>query len=127
MRLFDFYITNDDVNLHYSKRQWIGPEYRDILFMFKNKSAIGYLTPDQRECTLEYNSKIILLGYVKHYGKSISVEQWEATCEYYSKHFPKYSKKWNDRKGKAIHIKSDFNRPLIKWSDKNNDNLIVKL
>ena len=57
--------------------------------MFKNKSAIGYCIPDQRECLLKNDSRILLSGYVKHYGKSISIEQWEKTCEYYSTHFKK--------------------------------------
>lgn len=127
MRLFDFYITEHDVEKHYSEREFIGPEYRDILFMFKNKNAIGYLIPDQRECFLKNNSIIILSGYVKHYGKSISIKQWEDTCDYYAKYFPKYSQKWENRRGKAIHIESDFGRPLIKWSEKNNNNIIVKI
>lgn len=117
MRLFDFYITEEDKNLKYTKRKWIGPEYRDILFLFKNKYASGYTIPDQRECSLKGGIKI-LKGFVKHYGKSISIKQWEDTCEYYSKHFPRYSKKWETRKGKAIHNKSDFGRALIKWEDK---------
>ena len=32
MRLFDFYITKNDIDKKYSERKMIGPEYRDILF-----------------------------------------------------------------------------------------------
>jgi hypothetical protein len=51
--------------------------------------------------------------YCQHYGKSLSVEHWEETCEYYMRHFPfdTYGRKWRDRKGRAIHTQSDFMRP----------------
>jgi hypothetical protein len=26
--------------------------------------------------------------YCQHYGKSLSVDHWEETCEYYMRHFP---------------------------------------
>lgn len=126
MKLFDFYITEEDVDKKYYEREWMGPEYRKILFLFKNKYVQGYHIPDQRECSLS-GGKIIIDGYVKHYGKSISVKQWEDTCEYYSKWFPKYSYKWEKRKGKAIHTKSDFNTELIKWEDKTNPNKIIPI
>tara|TARA_R110000803_G_scaffold136142_1_gene203114 strand:+ start:77 stop:799 length:723 start_codon:yes stop_codon:yes gene_type:complete len=126
MRLFDFYITEEDINKHYTEREYIGPEYRDILFMFKNKNTSGYSVPDQREATLTSGTKVIYSGYVKHYGKSISIQQWEDTCEYYATNFPKYSEKWNNRRGKAVHTISDFGRPLIKWEDIRS-NKIVKL
>lgn len=59
------------------------------------------------------------LGYVRHYGKAISVEEWEKTCDYYGKHFPQYSEKWEKRKGKAVHNGvSDFGNKLISWKEK---------
>tara|TARA_R110001606_G_scaffold14319_2_gene60681 strand:+ start:21126 stop:21869 length:744 start_codon:yes stop_codon:yes gene_type:complete len=118
MRLFDFYITEEDKDLHYSKRTKLGPEYRDILFMFKNSHALGYFHRDQRECNMRPGTRIGVAGYVKHYGKSISVQQWEDTCEYYATAFPKYAAKWNARRGKAIHTESDFGYPLITWDEK---------
>lgn len=127
MTLFDFYITKDDVDKNYKEREWMGPEYRVILFMFKNGSAAGYSIPDQREVTLKGYPTVITTGYVKHYGKSISIQQWEDTCEYYSKNFPKYATKWRNRKGKAIHTKSDFGRTLIKWKDKNDLTKIIRI
>jgi hypothetical protein len=35
------------------------------------------------------------------------------------RHFPfdSYGRKWLDRKGRAIHTKSDFMRPLYEWGD----------
>jgi glycosyltransferase involved in cell wall biosynthesis len=127
LRLFDFYITEEDKDKHYSDRKFMGPEYRDILFMYRKKHILGYHIPDQRECSLKGSPKIVNGGFVKHYGKSISIQQWEDTCEYYSKNFPKYSKKWELRKGKAIHTVSDFGRPLITWEEKENKNKIVKI
>ena len=57
--------------------------------------------------------------YCQHYGKSLSVEHWEETCDYYIKHFPfeTYGRKWLARKGQAIHTQSDFMRPLYEWGD----------
>ena len=57
--------------------------------------------------------------YCQHYGKSLSVEHWEETCDYYIRHFPfdTYGRKWLDRKGRAIHTQSDFMRPLYEWGD----------
>jgi glycosyltransferase involved in cell wall biosynthesis len=118
MRLFDFYITEEDKDKHYSERTKIGPEYRDILFMFKCSHALGYFHRDQRECNMIPGTRIGVAGYVKHYGKSISIQQWEDTCEYYATTFPKYADKWNARRGKAIHTESDFGYPLITWDEK---------
>lgn len=118
MRLFDFYITEKDKDLNYNYRTMIGPEYRDILFMFKCSNSLGYSNRDQRECNLVPGSRKVIGGYVKHYGKSISIQQWEDTCEYYTTTFPKYSAKWNARRGKAVHTESDFGNPLITWDEK---------
>ena len=63
-------------------------------------------------------SKVLRAGYVKHYGKAISVEEWEKTCDYYAEWPEPYGSKWAARRGKAIHTESDFGRPLILWEDK---------
>jgi len=117
MRLFDFYITEADVHKKYTDRKWIGPEYRQILFAFRFGATTGYYGLDQRECSIK-SFRILDEGYVRHYGKSISVEQWEETCDYYINHFPMYAAKWLARKGNAIHSHSDFGRDLILWEDK---------
>lgn len=119
MRLFDYYITPEDISKKYFERKYIGPEYRDILIAFRNLPTLEYKYLDQREVILGVENKVLLDGFVKHYGKAISVEQWEKTCEYYSKHFPIYADKWENRKGKAIHQKySDFANELICWNEK---------
>lgn len=114
MRLFDFYITAEDVHLPYTERTKMGVEYRDINFAFRLGKTDGYSYPDQRECTVR-TRKVLHSGYVRHYGKAISVEQWEDTCEYYATCFPRYASKWEARKGKAIHTVSDFGNELITW------------
>ena len=57
--------------------------------------------------------------HCQHYGKSLSVEHWEGTSDYYIRHFPfeTYGRKWLDRKGQAIHTRSDFMRPLYEWGE----------
>ncbi len=119
MKLFDFYITPEDAEKKYNERLWHGPEYREIIMAFKNSDALRYEHPDQREVSLGKTSKIVDDGFVKHYGKAISVDEWEKTCDYYANHFPKYSEKWKKRKGKAIHNGvSDFGNELILWCEK---------
>jgi len=117
MKLFDVYITYSDMGLSYMERQYVGPEYRTILFAYRFHPSLKYHLPDQREATIPSNYKVVTDGYVKHYGKGFSVSHWEDTCNYYANHFPKYARKWSLRKGRAIHNKSDFGANLIHWKD----------
>lgn len=120
MRLYDFYITPEDVDLPYNKREWIGPEFRTIPMFFKNSQALRYHLPDQRVMTMPEDGQVAIHGDIKHYGKAFSVQKWEETCDYYIRHWPKYSDKWRKRKGKAVHeeMLSDFGNPLIRWKDR---------
>ena len=120
MRLYDVYITPEDVDAKYTDREWIGPEFRTIVFFFRNLPGIRYHLPDQRIVTLPDVGNVPIHGDIKHYGKGFSVAHWEATCDYYIRHWPKYSDKWRKRKGKAVHADylSDFGNKLIKWSDR---------
>lgn len=130
-RLFDFYITPVDVDKNYLERQWMGPEYRDIPMIF-----------NVNEKDWHFNQRIPLPtiiagrefgGYVKHYGKAISIKEWEKDCDYYANvrwNKPIYThlqERWKKRKGKAIHTKSDFGRELIIWEDKNDEAKIISL
>ncbi len=126
MKLFDFYITEEDVDSHYSERRWLGPEYRRIIMLYRNMPGMGYDQPDQRETNLPPNARIVEVGWVRHYGKAVSVEEWENTCRYYAEHFPEpYRTKWRSRMGRAVHTESDFGRELIEWDDR--DRLGVEL
>ena len=118
MKLFDFYITADDAHQDYRARRWMGPEYRPIIMAYRNLPTLRFRTLCQREVELGTEGTILESGFVKHYGKAVSIEQWEETCKYYSTYFPVWAAKWNARKGKAIHTRSDFGYDLIRWEDK---------
>lgn len=123
IQLFDAYMTKGDdrpysgaVPLTYFRR-YFGPERRDILMLWKNSNNTHFSGLDAREPVVQ--GCIEPNFFCQHYGKSLSYEHWEATCEYYVRHFPfdSYGKKWADRKGKALHSESDFGRPLFEWGD----------
>lgn len=120
MRLYDIYITPEDVDKSYLEREWIGPEFRTIPIFFRNHPDLMYHLPDQRIVTLPEYGQIAIEGDLKHFGKGFSVKHWEDTCDYYIKFWPKYSDKWRQRKGKAVHedYRSDFGNKLLKWKDR---------
>ena len=120
-RLFDGYMTPEHSEPYRSgpltslPRMW-GPERRDILMLFR-KDRARYAGLDRREPIMRGRIETAN-AHVMHYGKCISVEHWEETCDYYASHFPEpYRSKWNARKGRAIHEASDFGRPLYQWQD----------
>ena len=123
VRLFDAYMTPEDHAPYRSDlalldfRRFYGPEERDILMLWRNRPEIGFAEGHGRTPGGMRHVKTDL--YCQHYGKSLSVEHWEETCDYYIRHFPfeTYGKKWTERKGKAIHTASDFDRPLYPWGD----------
>jgi len=119
-QLYDVYITPEDVDEpDHNRRQFVGPEYRTIVFFFRNSEYLRYNKPDQRVVDLGPQRYIPVYGIVKHFGKGLSVEHWEETCDYYINFWPKYSDKWTKRKGKAVKedYKSDFGNKLIKFND----------
>lgn len=131
IRLFDAYITEDDKKSVekgenvYNFRKYFGPEYRDIVMIWRNNNNIRFEGEIAREPKGYLDA--ITKFRCQHYGKSLSIEQWEETCEFYSQNFPEpYKSKWEERKGKAIHTKSDFGQKLYTW-DELTDDVIVKL
>jgi hypothetical protein len=98
-------------------RKFFGPERRDILMLWRNRPQVFFAEGFAREPSGIERPATAL--YCQHYGKSLSVEHWEETCDYYIKHFPfeTYGRKWLARKGQAIHTQSDFMRPLYEWGD----------
>lgn len=124
LSFFDAYMTTNDSKPYqngplFNFRKLFGPERRDIVMAWKPHPEITFMTrPDLRVPDNINSTKIITKFYVQHYGKAISTDQWEETCDYYVKHFPQYAKKWQARKGKSIHNnKSDFDRPLDTWEN----------
>jgi len=123
VQLFDAYMTPDDHAPYRADREllgfrrFFGPERRDILMLWRNRSEVIFAKHHGREPGGVGRVKTGL--YCQHYGKSLSVEHWEETCEYYVRHFPfdTYGRKWRERKGRAIHTQSDFMRPLYEWGD----------
>jgi glycosyltransferase involved in cell wall biosynthesis len=121
VRLFDAYMTPDDhapflPGQHLLDfRRFFGAERRDILMLWRNLPSVQYEGLDARE-PIGVN-QVVTDFYCQHYGKAISIEQWEDTCDYYVNHFPSetYGQKWLARKGQAIHTQSDFARPLFEW------------
>jgi Glycosyl transferase family 2 len=123
IRLFDAYMTPEDCAPYQSDRElldfrrFFGPERRDILMLWRNHSEVFFAEGHSREPGGLQRLQTDL--YCQHYGKSLSIQHWEETCDYYIRHFPfdTYGRKWLDRKGRAIHTQSDFMRPLYEWSD----------
>jgi glycosyltransferase involved in cell wall biosynthesis len=116
-RLWDFYITPDDVGKDWTSRQWIGPEYRDIVMFWRDQPGITFR---EREPSLPGEYKKGRGGDVRHYGKAISVMHWEETCHYYATKQPEpFSSKWVRRHGYAIHTRSSFDNELILWTERN--------
>ena len=123
VRLFDAYITPDDCEPYRPDRalldfrRYYGPEQRDILMLWRNRPEIGFAEGHGR--TPGGMERVRTDLYCQHYGKSLSVDHWEETCDYYIRHFPfeTYGRKWSERKCQAIHTLSDFMRPLYEWGD----------
>jgi glycosyltransferase involved in cell wall biosynthesis len=123
VRLFDAYMTPDD-HEPYARgrelldfRRYYGPEQRDILMLWRNRPEVFFSEGHGR--TPGGVERVRTELYCQHYGKSLSVEHWEETCDYYIRHFPfdTYGRKWRARKGHAIHTQSDFKRPLYEWGE----------
>jgi glycosyltransferase involved in cell wall biosynthesis len=127
-RLFDFYITPEDINHNYLKRQFMGCEYRDIPMMFKVSNSINF----RARIPYGHGNNLGFGGYIKHYGKAISIEEWENTCKYYVNYRWKNMdeellERWKKRIGKAVHTKSDFGTELITWEERKDEDKIIKI
>lgn len=127
MKLFDFYITPEDTRLSWRDRKWMGREYREILMLFKAHHRITF---HQRQPT-GVSGRVETAGWVKHYGKAISIRDWDRRCDYYVKHrggsyLPKFRDRWRERKGKAVHTVSDFGTELITWRDRKTKGILLK-
>lgn len=123
VRLLDAYLTAEDFqpfekdNQLLNFRTYFGPERREILMAWRPSNDIEYFLPDSREPAVG-SGEISTAFWCQHYGKAISIDEWEATCDYYIANFPDiYKQRWSSRKGKSLHIESDFGAPLMNWED----------
>lgn len=128
LRLFDFYITAEDAGGTWRDRVWMGPEYRDIPMVFK---AVPGRRFRDRVPGCDCATETAPHGHVRHYGKAISPEVWDDTCDYYVKHRwadgPRHLReRWAARKGHAVHTVSDFGAELIRWEDRTDEKKIIK-
>ncbi len=115
-RLWDYYITAQDANHDWRSRRYVGPEYRDILMLARVHSGLRFPNREPKNAMRRGQG---IAGHVEHWGKAISVDDWDATCRYYRDHHPEpYSTKWTRRLGRAIHTKSSFGHPLVLWKDR---------
>jgi hypothetical protein len=120
--LVDYYITHEDSQdkdpAHPERvRSHYGPEVRWTLVLFRPMPRVYVDRGDARDpqgfdvSRVHYESTPV----IEHYGKSVSVEQWEEKCRFYADLFPVYREKWLSRIGKAVHDDvSDFGGPLIR-------------
>lgn len=129
-RLFDVYITPSDVKKPFLQRNKIGCEYRDIPMLFRPNGKVHFYN----RVPLDIDKPLMFGGTVKHFGKGISVQHWEDTCDYYinfmRERMPNgedISDKWRRRKGKAIHTESDFGNPLIEWHQRYMEEKIINM
>lgn len=121
IQLFDAYMTEGDDAAYFQGqalknfRSYFGVERRDILMLWQNKQHVRFKGLDAREPIV--TGSVDVNFFCQHYGKSLSYEHWESTCDYYIEHFPwhPYGEKWSARKGMALHKSSDFGRDLLQW------------
>ena len=118
--LYDGYLTKEFCEAYTSGKlselaRLYGPERREIMFYFEPRKA-SFHGNGKREPVYS-GERIKSSVKVKHFGKCLSAEHWEETCDFYSKYFPQWRKKWEERKGKAIHNKSDFGADLFSWEE----------
>jgi len=116
-----------DVERRFKELQRASPDAIELTFAIKARPALEIELHAMLHDSVKHGKWYELsdevcevLLTVKHYGKGFSVEQWEATCDYYIRHWSKYADKWRKRKGKAIHTEyeSDFGNKLIRWKDR---------
>jgi hypothetical protein len=115
--LVDYYITPEDAadtvhDVPDRVRNWFGIETRWTLCLYRPLNGLyiarGVVREPQGFRTLRVRRTHSVL--VEHYGKAISLAEWERKADLYVSTYPDQRAKWLDRKGKFI---SDFGTPLL--------------
>jgi hypothetical protein len=120
--LIDYYITPEDADLEDLAepgrvRNWFGPETRWTFCLFRLMPTTHISRGDVREpqgfaAGRVHETEACL---VEHYGKSVSIAEWERKCDFYAAHYPVYREKWLARRGEAVHHGvSDFGTRLLR-------------
>jgi hypothetical protein len=123
--LVDYYITpkdaerSDDVQPG-RVREWFGIETRWTLALFRAIPTVFVSRGDVREPQGFHPSRVqeAPSPLIEHYGKSVSVSEWERKVDFYVQHYPQYREKWLARRGAAVHDGlSDFATQLVRRGD----------
>lgn len=127
VKLFDARMTTDDCKGFkeecdtYPKiaikledfREYFDPQFREIPFIFNDKAKyVGVAC--ERYPQFDPAQPVIHAGFVQHYGKALSKEHWQKTCEYYAKYLPVYAEKWEARKKETGVVSSEG---LLTWEE----------
>ena len=123
VRLFDAYMTPDDHAPYQPGRELL--DFRRFFGPGRTRHPDALAEPSAGDLRREHArepgglERVETGLYCQHYGKSLSVEHWEETCDYYIRHFPfdTYGRKWLDAKARRSIRQSDFMRPLYEWGD----------
>ncbi len=123
--LVDFYITPGDAEFVNPRdpsmvREWFGVETRWTMALFRPRRPVYVSRGDVREPQGLRVRRVRESGQcvIEHFGKAISVAEWERKVDFYSQHYPEYREKWLARRGAAVHNGvSDFGSALQRRGD----------
>lgn len=123
--LVDFYITPDDAEKVDNEapdrvRLWFGIETRWTLALFRTVPRSYVSRGDVREPQglVEKRVRETAVARIDHYGKAVSITEWERKVDFYVAHYPEYREKWLSRRGAAVHRgTSDFGTALVRRDD----------
>jgi hypothetical protein len=123
--LVDFYITPLDAEFvdgvaPEAVRDWFGVETRWTLALFRPLPTVYVSRGDVREPQGFAPSGVreATQPMIEHYGKAVSVGEWERKASFYAERYPAYRAKWLERRGKAVHDgESDFGTRLVHRSE----------
>lgn len=120
-KLFDAFATEEDNKDYideplYNFRKYFDFNCRDIIMLWLDCEKINFVGLDRREPNIPMN-EVMSIGFCQHYSRSLNRDKFNKKCDYYANHFPKYSKKWRERKGKFIMGGYDKNFKVGIWQN----------
>lgn len=123
MDLFNAVMTEEDDEsmVHMPlKRKYYDPAARQIPFIFSRKAMYHGGIKCERYPKLPpplpgVQPSVIKKGLVQHFGRAISHEEWDATCEHYINNVPVLAEKWKGEKERGA-IRKDI-KNLKTWEE----------